>query len=48
VVTGEDIGSFTAQHAERAEKSKFLLAIAKPLNSADVPFSLGELCVLGG
>jgi hypothetical protein len=47
VVTGEDIGSFTAEHAERAEKSNFLLAIAKPLNSADLQFSLGELCVLG-
>jgi hypothetical protein len=31
VVTGEDIGSFTAEHAERAEKSNLLAAIAKPL-----------------
>jgi hypothetical protein len=28
----------TAEHAKRAEKSNFLLAIAEPLNSADVQF----------
>jgi hypothetical protein len=41
------MGSFTAEPAERAEKSNPLLAIAKPLNSADVQFSFGELCVRG-
>jgi hypothetical protein len=45
---GEDIGSFTAEPAEGAEKSNPLLAIAKPLNSADVQFSLGKLCVHDG